>query len=281
MWTNSLLKQNAWKSLKPNYWTAFGISIMYIIMLYLPNIIARGAVSVSINVSIKDIERWIELVEEFSQMSELEIEKHLPQILDAFMPIYRWIATVAVISWAIVIVVTIFITNLTECGMCSFYCKSRQGEVDIGRFFHYFTSGHYVPVMKVMFFRWLYTFLWALALVIPAFVKRYEYLLIPYLLAENPNLPKERAFAISRQTMNGEKWKCFILEVSFIGWWILGALCFMVGMVFVMPYYRATMAEFYTCMRAKMLAMGFTTEEELNPESISNGMPTDMGNMAM
>ena len=36
MWTNSLLKQNAWKKLKPYYWTAFGVTIMQILVFYLP-----------------------------------------------------------------------------------------------------------------------------------------------------------------------------------------------------------------------------------------------------
>ena len=43
MWTNSLLKQNAWKTLKTYYWTAFGVSVMYIIVAYIPSILARGA----------------------------------------------------------------------------------------------------------------------------------------------------------------------------------------------------------------------------------------------
>ena len=266
MWTNSLLKQNAWKTLKPYYWTAFGVTVMYIIASYLPSILTRSAISISIRVSGKDIENWVALLEKVADMPTTEIEAYLPELLASFSPIYRWLVTVSLISWVIMIALTVFILNPIQCGLCNFYCKGREGEIDLGRFFRYFMGGRYTPVMKTMFFRWLYTFLWSLLLCVPGIIKRYEYYLIPYLLAENPNLPKERAFQISKVTMNGEKWKCFLLELSFIGWYFLGWLCCYVGVVFVIPYQQATLAEFYTCMRAKMLAMGFAYESELSPD---------------
>ena len=210
--------------------------------------------TVSLKVSSSDIQRWMKLLEEMMDMSETDIEAHLSEFIAAFAPIYRWIATVSLLSWMVMIAVTVFVLNPIECGLCNFYCRGREGEVDLGRFFHYFMGGRYTPVMKTMFFRWLYTFLWTLLFIVPGIVKRYEYFLIPYLLAENPNLPKERAFQISKVTMDGEKWKCFLLQLSFIGWWILGWLCCYVGVIAVIPYHDATMAEFYTCMRAKMLA---------------------------
>ncbi len=281
MWTNSLLKQNAWKTLSPYYWTAFGVSVMYVIAAYLPNILVRGLTSVSIKFSESDVQRWFELIAKMAEMPESEYQAYIPELLALFAPVYRWLVTIIILSWGVMFAVYVFVLNPIECGLCNFYCKGREGEVDLGRFFRYFMGGRYTPVMKVMFFRTLYTILWTFLLYVPGIVKKYEYFLIPYLLAENPNLPKERAFAISKQTMDGEKWKCFILEFSFIGWWILGYLCCVVGMIGVVPYYRATMAEFYTCMRAKMLAMGFTTESELNPEAFSNAMPNDGGNMAM
>jgi uncharacterized membrane protein len=114
-----------------------------------------------------------------------------------------------------------------------------------------------------MFFKSLYIFLWSLLFVIPGIVKSYEYYLIPYLLAENPNLSKERAFEISMQTMKGEKWKLFVLQLSFIGWYLLGYLACCFGIIFVLPYFNATMAEFYMCMRAKMISYGYTTDDEL------------------
>ena len=64
----------------------------------------------------------------------------------------------------------------------------------------------------------LYTFLWSLLLLIPGIVKAYEYRMVPYLLADYPELSTEEAFRISREMMNGEKMNTFILDLSFIGW---------------------------------------------------------------
>ena len=272
MWTNSLLKQNGWRALKPYYWTAFGVTVMHILSVLIPMFLTRSVTAVSIRIKGGDVKRWFDLVMKVASMPNEEIEAYLPELVASFAPVYRWLLTVSVLSSMVMAVVAIFILNPIECGVCSFYCKSREGEIDLSRFFRCFTGGRYVPVMKIMFFRWLYTFLWGLLLFVPAIVKRYEYYLIPYLLAENPNLSKERAFEISRVTMNGEKWKCFFLELSFIGWYLLGLMCCQMGVIFPIPYQRATMAEFYTCMRAKMLARGFVMESELQPE-LSSGEP--------
>ena len=62
----------------------------------------------------------------------------------------------------------------------------------------------------------------------------------------------------------GQKGKIFVLELSFLGWYLLGSLAFGVGTVFVGPYYRATLAELYICLRENILASGSVTPAELN-----------------
>ena len=58
-------------------------------------------------------------------------------------------------------------------------------------------------------------------LVVPGIIKHYEYRMIPYILAENPTMPREEAFQISRRMMMGQKMDVFVLDLSFIGWFIL------------------------------------------------------------
>lgn len=126
---------------------------------------------------------------------------------------------------------------------------------------------------------------------IPQLIKRYSYVLVPYILAENPNIPQKRAFEISVKTMNGEKAHFFGLEISFIGWYILAALAGSIlgGIVgtglgsiitilaisFVYPYVYATYTEFYCCMREKAMAQGIASSDELNGVfgTASSGMP--------
>ena len=44
---------------------------------------------------------------------------------------------------------------------------------------------------------------------------------------------------------DGHKWNMFVLDLSFIGWHILGALFFGIGGIFVIPYEEASFARLY------------------------------------
>ena len=63
--------------------------------------------------------------------------------------------------------------------------------------------------------------LWCLTIV-GIFIKRYSYILVPYIIAENPKIKTLDAINLSRKMMDGHKWECFKLELSYIGWLILG-----------------------------------------------------------
>ena len=76
-----------------------------------------------------------------------------------------------------------------------------------------------------------------------------------------------RAAEISTLMTDGEKWNIFVLDLSFLGWNILGSLLFGIGTLFVTPYYSATQAELYAAMRAKALAAGSVSEAELSGET--------------
>ena len=74
------------------------------------------------------------------------------------------------------------------------------------------------------FLQGLYTALWALLLVIPGIVKTYSYTMTPYIMAEHPSLTANEAITESRRIMDGNKWRLFCLDFSFIGWELLCAL---------------------------------------------------------
>lgn len=92
--------------------------------------------------------------------------------------------------------------------------------------------------------------LWSLTIV-GAPIKRYAYLLVPYLLAENPSLKALDAITLSRKMMYGHKWECFKLEFSFFGWILLSACTLgLVGVFYANPYREATFAEYYVHVRS-------------------------------
>lgn len=74
----------------------------------------------------------------------------------------------------------------------------------------------------------------------------YEYRMIPYLLAENPKMDRKEAFKKSKEMMKGNKWRAFILDISFILWEILSVLTYgLLNIFYVNPYRVATSVELY------------------------------------
>lgn len=56
---------------------------------------------------------------------------------------------------------------------------------------------------------------------------------------------------MSVRMMDGNKFRVFVLELSFIGWDILGALMCGVGHWFVAPYKEAVYAELYRTLKGE------------------------------
>ena len=89
-------------------------------------------------------------------------------------------------------------------------------------------------------------FLGLIAAMIPYTMKVYQYWLIPYILADNPDMETKEVFALTKKMMNGHKWEAFVLQLSFLGWYMLSLLtCGILSIFYVEPYRAYTMAAFY------------------------------------
>ena len=95
----------------------------------------------------------------------------------------------------------------------------------------------------------VFTFLWSLLFVIPGIVKRYAYSMAYYIKLDHPDYGWKACIDESRQLMDGHKWEKFVLDLSFLGWIIVGSLCLGVGTLWVTPYMEATNAQFYEYVR--------------------------------
>jgi uncharacterized membrane protein len=74
--------------------------------------------------------------------------------------------------------------------------------------------------------------------------------MIPYLLAENPNMTWKEAFTESKTMMTGNKWKAFVLDLSFIGWNLLSILTLgILSIFYVNPYRFSTNAALYEAIK--------------------------------
>ena len=70
----------------------------------------------------------------------------------------------------------------------------------------------------------IYTALWTMLFIIPGIIKSYSYAMTPYILCEHPEWSADEAITESRSLMDGNKFRLFCLEFSFIGWEILCSL---------------------------------------------------------
>ncbi len=92
------------------------------------------------------------------------------------------------------------------------------------------------------FFQQLYVALWSLLLVVPGIVKSYSYAMAPYVMAEHPALTANEAITESRRIMDGNKWRLFCLDLSFLGWELLCSVPMFVGFYLIVVNFSATEA---------------------------------------
>lgn len=168
------------------------------------------------------------------------------------------LAGITTVVILIVLVAKVFVGNLLKMGGYRFFILNQTAQPGIGTLLDGFRSGHYVNIVLTMFLRDLFTTLWSLLLVVPGIVKHYEYLMVPYIIAENPAMDYKEAFQISKQMMDGEKMEAFIMDLSFLGWYLLSAVtCGLLAIFYVNPYVQASFAEMYTFNKQKAYQDGY------------------------
>ena len=95
------------------------------------------------------------------------------------------------------------------------------------------------------FLQSIYVLLWSLLFIIPGIIASYSYAMTEYILADHPELSASEAISRSKQMMDGNKWRLFCLQFSFIGWDILCAFTLGIGYLWLTPYKQAATAVFY------------------------------------
>jgi uncharacterized membrane protein len=161
--------------------------------------------------------------------------------------------------WILSVAYTIFISNAVEVGESRFFISTYFNAGEFADTFCTFKNRHYMKIIGSMAWRLLFLTLWTLLFIIPGIVKYYAYYMVPYILAENPDIGYQQALKLSMCMTDGSKGEIFILELSFLGWYLLGILCLGVGALFVRPYHKAAMTAMYLTMRDNAVKRGLCT----------------------
>ena len=155
--------------------------------------------------------------------------------------------TAYILIFAILMGIVLFVLgSVIEVGYYKFNLDlgDRRNEAEIGTMFGYFNFWKTTAAARLL--QTLYIILWSLLFIIPGIMAAYSYSMTGYILAENPNMPADEAIARSKQMMDGNRWRLFCLQISFIGWSILSSLLtFGIGDLWLTPYRQAASAVFY------------------------------------
>ena len=171
---------------------------------------------------------------------------------------------IIIVAALIGFVIKLLIVYPIEIGKNNFFMGIREEEKTLDSLIFVYKSGQLKNTIITMFMKGLFQTLWTLLFIIPGIIKAYEYRMIPYILSENPEISRKRAFEISKQMMKGNKWNTFVLDLSFLGWQILSGLTIgILGIFYVNPYVQGTNAELYAYLREDALKNGYVSSDEL------------------
>lgn len=244
MWTRRELKQRAKNVLRWNYWKAFLISLV----IAVASGGSGGGGAAGGDGGNGD-----------SFSNSVPFDGTDANMLAFIVMVIAALIVILLIAAAI----RIFLGYPLEVGGRKYFIQSAQNNDNRRCFRFAFDGQHYLGIVIAMLLKGVQNFLWYLLFIIPGIVKWYSYSMVPYILADNPNIGAKKAIRLSNNMTYGHKFKMFVLDLSFIGWYLLGLLALVVGMLFVKPYENATKAELYLVLRGNALESNMCSYEDL------------------
>lgn len=278
MWSISNLKNRGKEAFKRNYWKCVLIGLLVSLLAGGAGGAGGASFGNSMSSAIESAsgareDAYEEAFDEFfedDEFEDFEVEMGSDSGLDHVFNAALLGAAIGVIAIIVIVIIIVailldlFVNLPLEVGTARFFFKNQKTDAKVAEVaFAYDNCWKNIAV--TMFLRDLFIFLWSLLLIIPGIVKAYEYRMIPYILAENPDMNREEVFALSKKMMDGEKWHAFVLDLSFIGWHILGAFTAGILEVFyVVPYQSSTNATLYEAL--KFLKINRPQAQVVEPE---------------
>ena len=278
MWTRKELKEKGKLSFKRNYWKAVLVSLLLVFMV-------RGAVNFGFggrggsnesdanavttqaeqSETVGQGQDIIEIPEIILNPSDLIVSDDPDSIpvgfTDFLIELRNTIGGIGIFAlvvggillfivlFIVIAAIHAFLFNPLEAGTARFFVRNLNDKAEIKELAYCYDHG-YLNVVKTVFLRDLYIVLWGLLLIIPGIIKSYEYRMVNYILAENPEMNTKEVFAMSRDMMRGNKWRAFVLDLSFLGWHLLSLITIgLAGIFYVFPYRNVTNAALYEFLR--------------------------------
>lgn len=188
------------------------------------------------------------------------------------------VTSIILISCSLLIsfLIWLFIINMYQVISRRIFLEGRiYKKVPMQRFLFLLRTKTWLRTSWTMFVTSTFYSLWCLTIV-GIFIKRYSYILVPCIVAENPKIKTLDAINLSRKMMDGHKWECFKLEFSYVGWLILGGLTFgITEILYSNPYRVAAITEYYASLRNLSKEKKIPGIEKLNDDYLYEKAPKE------
>ncbi len=272
MWTRKSVKQKGKSAFQLNFWKCVLVALILSAIVGASNGFSSGGgytvpatsrnIFENVTDSGSDVDTDVDTDVDFNiDVDGTDIDFNIePDFLDdndelvgfaigSFIVLMIIVGIISLIIAAFALAVRYLLMTPFEYGCRKFFRKNLDEPAKLSNIVYVFDS-HYKNIVKTAFLRDLFIWLWSLLFVIPGIIKSYEYRLVPYIVSENPMINYKDALAESKKLMKGNKWKTFVLDLSFIGWDLLSL--FTMGMLeifFVGPYKASTEAALYESIK--------------------------------
>lgn len=151
------------------------------------------------------------------------------------------------------VIICIILAGPFTLGLYGFLLKfKREENPPIETIFDGFKN--FTPSLLLYILMSVFTFLWALLLIVPGIIAALSYSQAFFIMHDNPGMGAMEALKLSKDMMKGQKGKLFMLYLSFIGWAILCMLTLGIGYLWLAPYMYLSFANFYDDVKANSIS---------------------------
>jgi len=120
--------------------------------------------------------------------------------------------------------------------------------------------GYFFKVLWLSIIISILTTLWTMLFIFPGWIAHYRYSFAYYILLDDPDKSALECIQESKELTRGHKWELFVLDISFLGWFLLSLIPFVA--IYTKPYIEITRINYYRSISGRMNAPEYLLEAE-------------------
>ena len=196
---------------------------------------------------------FIEIKEEAKKLTSKHILRFWKSSLLVFASSIALAIILGIISGGVLAFITELLALPLYIGFISYILSlTRKEEVSLTDIFQDYKKIGLIVVTLII--SYVFIIFGYILLIIPGIMIAFSLVMVGYLLADSKKTSISEARNIIRESiemMNGYKLDYFIFELSFIGWYFLGAITFGIAYIYVIPYFTFANTLYYQRLKEK------------------------------